>query len=282
MAMRKGVKRAAKRTGARKNLKSVAPKLYKAVKAVARNEAYKAQETKFVRQFVTSRSAVYNSLTTIDDPTKGYYLTHAVPPLIQGGVSAQLVGSKATLISGYTKFLFNFAATDGNSRDVNIKLFCLYSKAAKSVRVASDLCGGDLLRIGSTSGNVDWNPTVFGDAALMNQLPLNDNAWTGHTHTIRLTKNPGVMNLDSSAGNVPNIHANSNYQEYIWHWHKGGEKVLRYDEPILTGGVNQYPTNFCPLFGYVAWYPDGTASGTAPATMPVQVTVQNFMWYKDA
>lgn len=286
----------------RKGLKKASKPLYKAVKAIAKNEAMKAQETKFLSANTGNAQQVTNTL--ISKVGGGLqYLNIAIPPLYQGATSSDVIGQKCTLVGGRTQFHFNFIRGASENTDLVVKLFCLYSKAIKCGNQATSLPTGDLLRIGQNAQS-DWDPNgvlsttpIYLDARKINQWILNDLAWTGKVHTFRFTKNRGSMNYDSQitpevVGDVPNISPGLNTHEFIWNWgadHKG--KVLKYDQ---TPNTFNFPSNFCPMWGVVAYFPDGTPNYTNPTqpepplpplgvtTVPVEVTVTNQLFYKDA
>lgn len=295
------VRRQRKRRVARKGLKRASKPLYKAVKAIAKNEALKSQETKYLSEVTVPPTQLTNTLIT-KLGGGAQFLYKAIPQIQQNASSAAMIGQKLTLAGGRTKFHFNIKRGADVNIDCVVKLFLLYSKKVKSYQTASGgLAGGDLLRIGIQQ-EFDWNPNFVGsltpptyplDTRIINQFIMNDLAWSGKVVTFRFTKNTGQMNFSSQVsppvpGDVPNISAGLNTHEFVWNWgadHKS--KVLKYEDFALSS--TGYPTNFAPMWGAVCYFPDGTETYLDPSgnpigtvtQMPIEVTATNQMFYKD-
>lgn len=207
------------------------------------------------------------------------YLRQCIPSLQQASAMASsndLIGAKAKIVSLRTIFHFNLDTSNAAANDVMVKVFLIQSRNVKNLTVANaGLPAGNLLRTGNADED-DWVPASGFDARYTNMLPLNKLAWTGKTRTFRLTKNSGIMNSGTST-TVPLL-ANGNASYDFTHDWKAGGKVIRYDE----GDGSSYPENYLPLVGMVAWYPDGTQVGSQDSIMPVNVTVSNHLYYKDA
>ena len=206
MPGQKAEKKRANAKSARKGLKSVAPQLALAVKAIAKREAFKAQETKYVTgvnrppggtrgDFVNGQvSSVLNSKVLVGNLQ---YLQPAIPTLINGFNSATQVGSTIQHARGKVDFCFSLAdaAEDATSESANIiiKLFCLESRAVRSMySMITYMPTQDLLRIGSDA-TTDWTPSGAGFLPeQLNMLPVNNLAWKiHHVKTFHLMKNPG-------------------------------------------------------------------------------------------
>lgn len=287
MAYRKRAAKRPARKAARKGLKK-SPTLYKAVKAVAKQQALAVQETKYAANFSNispSVFRVYNQLISKLNAGSFNFLQPAIPVIGSGAASNNVVGQKVTLVKGYTRFHFNYIPGMSEPQDLIVKLFCLKSKQAKNLNLATTLPALDMLRNGS-GGQLDFDPiTNPVDPRHLANLPINTMAWTGFCKTFRFTKNKGQMNYDSSIvppalGDTPNLSSLTNYHDFEWDW-TDGVSVLKYD----NSGVLSIPTNYCPMWGCVAYYPDGSPypSGTNVAQiMPVEIVFSNHMWYKDA
>lgn len=273
-------------------LKRSSPQLYKAVKQIARKQALAIQETKYVSTFtpypVTSITNVWNQLNTKVINGTYNYLQTAMPPLTSGTTGANVIGQKTILVNGYTRFHFAFTAGAAPyNQDIIIKLFLLNSRQAKSNTLAiAGLPGADLLRANG-SAFVDFDPYSGGppgiDPLHLAQMPLNTLAWTGKCHTFRLCKNTGMTSFNATTptlpGDVPNLNSSHNYHDFVWNWTDGKKnQVLNYDGNFSVPG---YPSNYCPLYGVVAYYPDGNPVASTAVQLPVNMTISNHMWYKD-
>jgi len=283
------MKRQAKRKTARKGLKRAAPRLYKAVKAVAKNEALKAQETKIVYAQLPPIQ-VTNTLFSKFNPGAMQFLQPVIPVLQGGTNSAQLIGKQVTLVNGFIRFHFNLVRGNNVNTDIILKLFCLKSRMVKNYNSSvNGLPGSDLLRPGDNNLN-DFDPAGLSVAArLLAQQNINNLNWTGKVHTFTFRKNAGQQNFDSQATpappqgseEVPNLSANQNYHDFVWNW-TDGHKVLKYDTQ-----ANALPNNYAPFWGVCAYFPDGTpyylnpSGATGTQNMPIEVTATSYMYYKD-
>nr|AGG39816.1 hypothetical protein [Diporeia sp. associated circular virus] len=286
---RRRFQRKAKKT-ARKAFKRAAPGIYKAVKAVARNEALKSQETKLVINtpfFGGGGPANLISNRFISSLNIGNlsYLQPAIPGLRSSATTQEsnaVLGSKINLVSGHTDFLVCFKNGYTASSDVIVKIFCVHSKSAKSFRTASNLAGGNFLRVGDST-TVDWSPASTVYLPILENYPVNTLAWkVSEVFTCRLSKNSGGMNLDSSTPPPgPNLSDTRNYHHFKWHWGKDGPNVLKFDEPLQALADN-YPTNFMPMYGCAMYYPDGTSVGEPGDPQVVVLTASNTIYFKDA
>lgn len=291
MAMKKTYKKRVARKGARKSMRKPAPGLARAVRAIAKVETLRQQETKYICSFSSTSTPpapsqrVWNQLIT-QVVAGGYnYLQPVIPPIQQGINSSNVLGQKITLVNGYSKFHFAFTPDAAPySQDIILKLFLLHSKQVKSLQAAAStgaLVGGDLLRSGAGT-QLDFNPyTAITDPIQLAMLPLNTLAWSGKCITMRLTKNTGMTSYDATTptvqGDVPNLSAKTNYVDHTWNWTDAKNRELKYDN-FVPGS----PTNYCPLWGVVAYYPDGTpVSADAAVQLPIRITFSHHMWYKD-
>ena len=142
----------------------------------------------------------------------------------------------------------------------------------------------DLLRIGSDA-TTDWTPSGAGFLPeQLNMLPVNNLAWKiHHVKTFHLMKNPGRQTGGGLAtgASAPNITGGCR-REFSWSWKHDG--VLKYNETSSgsgTAGATDFPTNFAPVYGIVAYYADGQPMTPEELTGVVNVNIRTHMWYKD-
>lgn len=286
MAGKKTNKRAGKRTARKTALKKGNKTLYKAVKAIAKNEAEKIIETKYATSLLKTDTvvpSVTNELTSLFliSPVGLSTLIPVLPPIARGTGSDQILGSRIQMMSGRTEFLFSIKQEEFQSLNLIVKLFCLESRKVKDYNEMSTLPPGRLLRTGADNVQ-DWTPST----ALGGYNPLNDlinvnkaSFKVHHVKHFRFTKNCGRMNGDLSTPPPAPNSAEQAQHRFTWHW--GSNMKLKYDDEPLASGAGQFPTNFAPIWGVVAYYPDGTSVGVDGADMPIHVSAVNHLYYKD-
>jgi len=251
--------------------------MVKAVRAIAKQEAYKTQETKFAsRDFFGL--AVYNTLRSfisLASPTLLNTFQPGIAAIGQGAASNRLIGSKVTLVNCFTTFAFNIKSSSNVAADLFVKVYLLQSKNVKNLNLAPDLPQDNLLRIGNNTES-DWIVGSGLDARAYAQRPINPRAWSGTSRTFRLVKNPGLMNTDTT-GTVPNVSSAASYS-FTHNWGNKG-KILHYDDD----DASSYPENFLPMWGCVVWAADGTVIGTGGSdqTSQVELYAVNHTYYKD-
>lgn len=285
MAGKKNQKKTGKRTARRTGLKRANKGLYKAVKAIAKNEAEKQIETKYI-SFSTNTNSfqpqVKNTLIPKLDTSSGdyRYLQRVIPLLFRGQSTDGFIGSRIHLVSGKTDFLIRLNYDNQQSTSIIVKVFCLESRSCKSYDAMDNaLVANTLLRNGNDTCK-DWGPNTGGIPELLDMLPVNKSNWKVQAvKSFYLSKNTGFLN-NSSAAICTNAPGKS-YHKFTWHW--GKDMVLKYnDNNVHQGNTGAYPENYAPVFGVVAWCPDG-AGNTAEDNqyMPVYCMTKSHMYYKD-
>lgn len=220
---------------------------------------------------------LYNTLRTKINATSGLnFIKPCIPQIpINGTASNDLIGTKMKVQSLKTVFNFNLASSNVVSQDILVRVFFLFSKNVKNYSASiNGMVGGNLLRTGQGTEE-DWVVGSGIDPRILNQLPLNKNAWVGTSKTFRLTKNGGNLN-GQATGSVPVLSGVGASYQFTHNWKC--TKTLTYDET----DTSLYPENYLPLVGMVAWYPDGTTVGATDQVMPVYCQFSHHIWYKDA
>ncbi len=287
MPGRKANKKANKKARAKRAL-TKKPALYKAVKAVAKAEASKLIETKYLT-YIPKISGIYNpnisnTLTsqyvgTSSASNNLTYLQDVLPFIPRGDQSNEIIGSRINLISGKTDFLISFKDDDVKTRNLIVKLFCLESRKVRCYSEMNLLPPQSLLRLGNDT-TADWTPSAIAYNPINDMFAVNKASFKiHHVKTFHMSKNAGGMNDDASTP-PPTPNVGRQFHKFTWHW--GREMVLKYDDNPLTSGFSEYPTNFAPVFGIVAYHTDGKAVGSDGGPMPVVLTTVNHMYYKDA
>lgn len=285
MAGKKQQKKTAKRTARKTGLKQGGKGLYKAVKAIAKNEAEKMLETKYLANVNRLGDSTYNMpitnrLTTGFNlsPTSLQDLQPCFPQIKRGAGTDGIIGNRIHMMSGKTDFLISLAPTANIGLEIIVKLFCLESRKVRDYNEMNSFSvANTLLRIGDDE-TIDWTPSAATYVPLLDHLPVNKSSWkVHHVKTFRLTKNSGFINGETVTPAVNS--ANQAYHRYTWNW--GSNKVLKYEENPLKANSAVYPTNFAPLWGIVAYYPNGTSVGSDGTAMNVNVASTNHLYYKD-
>jgi len=192
----------------------------------------------------------------------------ALPSLGQGVKSNQRIGQKINASHGRVDLSFWLNPGTGSentaSQDVKIKLFMLRPKHITSQSLVPQLENDTLLDFGDQT-TTDWKPLSY-TAKELNQMPLSKEDFTGRTHTIHLRRNFGQANGGTEAGVLTYGQIGVDYS-FTWK-HKGN---LLYDDK------SDVPTNYCPLFGFVAYNNDDSKYNGQ-----VQCRITQHMWFKDA
>ena len=271
------LKKLRSRSTMRRGLKARSVPLYSAVKAIALKQAYKAQETKFVANRTILQQNVFSTLTsaiTLDPPAVSGGLWCALPPLNTGFNGSQILGDECQMVSGLIKMNIHFKQEALSTKDIIVKIFCLYPRTVNRILPeAQSAPPGGLLRTGDNNPalqGTNWDVAVYNSIHL-DQMRINNLAFKGFTKTFRLSKNYGRTN-DADGNAQPNIGMNTR----SFTWVHGKHKKLRYD--VNANSTNTYPTNYLPVCGIVAFYADGSQG----ASENVSFTATREIYYKDA
>jgi len=272
------LKKLARRKAARTGFKTTAPQLYQAVKAVALKQAYKAQETKYVADRAIIQQNIFSTLTsaiTLNPPAVSGGLWCALPPLSAGFNGAQIIGDTCQMVSGALKVHISFKEEAISTKDIIVKMFCLYPKSVSRILPDSQSAPpGALLRTGDNNPATqatDWNVAAINPIHL-GQMRINNLQFIGFVKTFNMMKNYGRSN-DAAGQSDPNVPYHMS-REFTWTF--GKHKKLKYD--IGVNSTNTYPSNFLPLCGLVAYYADGSEG----ASENVKFTATREIYYKDA
>lgn len=215
------------------------------------------------------------SKTLIGTPSTEH-LNMAMPITTTGLGISNRVSTKIQMIKGSTDFFFSFKEGYTKSNIINVFIYLLNSKEAKSGdnSLTNNLIGNNLLMKGDNT-TVDWIPSANNTLELA-EMKINNMAFKGRVHKFTLARCSGGTNNDAS---TPPPSSNSTYypnqHHFTWHW--GAHKNLKY-EPVAAD-TGRYPTNFAPMWGCVAYYPDGTAVGDDGSDLPVVVSVRNHLFF---
>lgn len=290
-------KRANKKTGNRAahkaGLKTGGKGLYKAVKAIAKTEAEKIIETKYLTNLNTVTEGVgsanqplvsnsLNSTFTLSGRTISQ-LQPVIPAISRGTQSDQIIGSRILLKSGKTDFTFHLRWDDAQSRNLVLKLFCLESRKVRDYEEMTLIPQDALLRIGNDT-TTDFIPS-YAAPLIMDLFPINKASFkVHHVKTFHFNKNCGNTNGQLNFPIAANYIAPNNgsvLHKFTWHW--GNDKVLKYDDSPLHSGGGEYPTNFAPVWGVCAFTADGQPIGVNDGEYSsIQMSAYNHMYYKDA
>lgn len=242
--------------------------LVKTIKTVAKSEALKLLETKFVTQrdnAVTFNSAIdggYNEMYTL------------IPKCSQGVGTWQRVEDSVQPISIRTNW---HIALGPNVRSSNIRcvLYCLQSKSIKyfpDLQTKYPLTGPDMLKTGSSALT-----QVYSGRIVDENLPINNDEFTIlKKFTFNLMANVGAPNGDTTAGNSPNALPSFKNLSYTYKC----KSPLKYTPTLAGTASTEFPNGHAPfwVFGY------SHTDGTSPDVLnrDVLVSYMNQMSYKDA
>lgn len=284
MAGKKTQKKTQKRTARRTAVKAGGKKLYKAVKAIAKNEAEKMIETKYITE-TSSWASNYNmpiknslSSTFLLSPPDLNSLQRVIPSVKRGTESDAIIGSRIQMVSGKTDFILNVASNFTKTCNIIVKLFCLESRKCRDYNEMINIPSNTLLRTGNDQTR-DWTPSTAVYNPLQDFLPVNKASFkVHHIKHFHFEKNSGLMNNDpaQSSANSPN----KSIYKFTWNW--GRDMKLKYDDNPLNAGGAEFPTNYAPIWGIVAYYADGSPAGNDDSDTVIYCSAINHMYYKDA
>lgn len=242
--------------------------------------------TKAVKQVIARQAEVKYCASANDDqvqvPTKIIVPAnlHPVLPKNFAGVGAQQrLGDQIRGAHGYVDLTFSLMDNVTASANYLVKVFQLVSKSVKDGQYIPSLTPLQLLDLGNGS-TVDWDPAVT-NVVQLSQCIVSPSNWSVQSiKTMPLVKNNGGMNGDVTAGAPAS--ANGGFAST----HASCRLYWRHDSPIKyetsPGSTNTvYPTNYCPVYAYVAYSVDGQDLIEEPVA-PIIVTSRQHMWFTDA
>lgn len=250
-----------------KTLKAVSPALYKAVKAVAKVQAFKAQETKYVSDYGTPKPVPQTAVTPA-----GFHIV-GPPGLGQGLQEHQRIGDKVTPVKCRIHYTFYFdTVSTQNNADVEVNLWIVKCKGAGSTAAIASLPAGQFLKTG-TGLNADPNSTSvpFMLTAVNNYIINNDQYIPLKHYQFRMRKGIGNSTGVNTAGEIAptGVPANEDMKRIAFDW---TPPTLMYQDGAITN-----PTDH-NIVGLV-WAVNADGSGY---TTNLMYSVRNEMFFKDA
>lgn len=233
------------------------------MRKIAAEVINKKSETKYVAQALPGTN-VYSSLTT---PAGLFPL---MPTLQCGTESFQRIGARIENLRIKTTFTIWLDNENNQTQNNNVfvRLYFLRSKKVKNWNQVNLLPAGTLLDQGDGT-TTDW--TIPGVAVQYAQMPISNENWIGRHKTVRLIKNTGQPNGVNGAPNT-----DGRPSATVVHY-TNRKAPVSYENLIAAPGL-AYPTNFCPLFGFVAW---SSEFGSTINNTQIQMQVRNEMYFKD-
>lgn len=242
--------------------------LTKAVKAVIARQA----EVKYVAS--TNEDQVQVPTTCLI-PTS---LRPVLPKQAQGVGPSNRIGDQIRGAHGYVDLTFSLMDNYSPSGNYVVKVFQMTSKSIKDGQYIPSLSSSTLLDVGDGS-TTDWNPAST-DVVILSQMPVSNSNFTVQSiKTMNLVKNSGTMNGDASTPPpAPNGGFAGTHASCRLYWKH--DAPLKYE--TSSGAANTvYPTNYCPVYTYVAYSVDGQDLLEEPLA-PIIVTSRSHMWFTDA
>ena len=263
----KSAARKGKKKTAAKKIKRAAPALYKAVKQIAKQQAYKAQETKYVADYGAPKPVPQTNITPA-----GFHVV-GPPGLGQGIQEHQRIGDKVRPVKCRVHYTFYFdSVSTQNNADVEVNLWIVSCKGAGSTAAIAALPAGQFLKTGSGI-NADPNSTsVPFMLTAVNNFILNNDQYTPLKHyQFRMRKGIGNSTGVNTAGEVAptGVPASEDMKRIAYSWTPPG---LLYQDGAISN-----PTDH-NIVGLV-WAVNADGSGF---TTNLQYSVRNEMWFKDA
>ena len=293
--------KAARRTTARTSKKTKVVPTAPLARAI-RSVINKTTETKYVSQIIQSVTTPANFgyvrevLSGTDANTR---LRHILPNLSQGVGSNQRIGTVITPIKVRVTVRYFFDQPYTNADRINVRQYVVTNKMVKTSplwETNSQIQQSSMVEVGNgtnTYPDFGASPNSFLNASR-------------HINKATFTPLKGCKDfvLQKQAGYVHG--AQTSFADYAYSPYFGAiehtEAIrvkcpkLKYEQFVEAGQDNyQQPTNFCPLWGAVAWntcteqsktYRDqqGEISGSGvgkPAVPIIRYTIFSEMWFKD-
>jgi len=237
------------------------------MRKIAAEVINKKSETKYVAQQLGDFGGIVNSV--LQTPAQ---LFPMIPTLQCGTESFQRVGARIENLRIKTTFTI-WLDNNGNqvqNNNVFVRLYFLRSKKVKNWNQVGLLPANTLLDQGDGT-TTDWNNPAPGQVVQYSQMPISNENWIGRHKTVRLIKNTGQPN---GVNGTPNTDGRPSAT--VVHY-TNRKAPVSYENLIANPGL-AYPTNFCPLFGVVAW---SSEFGSQIRTDQIQMVVRNEMYFKD-
>ena len=239
---------------------------------------------KAIKQVVRSSAEVKYCASANEDqalvPTVINTPSNLHPVLPKNGVGTgpqQRLGDQIRGAHGRVDLTFSFQENDRAARSYVIRVYQLHSKSISDGQYIPSLSAGTLLDIGNGT-TTDWTPAST-NVVQLTQMPISSSNWTVmKTLTFSLAKDVGGMNGDTSGSDAPNgAHFPTQHTCSLYWKH---DAPLKYE--TQTGAPNTvYPTNYCPVYAYVAYSVDGQDLLEEPLA-PIILTSRQHMWFTDA
>lgn len=266
---KKGNRSTARRPTANKSVaKKVTKSLTKNQKQAVKQLIAQPVERKYLAQTAVNGSSVNNTLIT------PIAWGSCIPLMNQGPQPNARIGNSVRNVVGRTQFSFAIDGNAVNSQNFYVRLFLVQSKKVKSYSLIPSLPTNQLLDAGNNN-TIDWD-NALNTPAELSMMPLSSEHYTGKVVTFRLNKNVGLPIQDATAGNSPNDGLLSS----VTYSHEWKHSIFKYDDFTGVPGAGQLPTNYAPLFAYVAYTLDGT-NIYGSSTVPILATVRCEMSYTD-
>lgn len=241
--------------------------LAKVIKKISKQQAYRAQETKYVTDQGTVKDVPQTNVTP------GGFHVVGPPGLGQGLQEHQRVGDKITPVSCKAHYTFYFdSVTTQNNADVEVNLWIVRAKGAGGIASITALPAGQFLKVGNGT-NADPNSTSvpFMLTAVNNYILNKDQYILMKHYRFRMRKGIGNSTGVNTAGEVAptGVPANEDLKRITFSW---TPPPLLYQDGAITN-----PTDH-NVVGLV-WAVNADGSGY---TTNLKYAVRNEMYFKDA
>lgn len=201
----------------------------------------------------------------------------ALPGLGQGMGSFQRIGDSIRNAVCSVKFTFSFQENYTPSGNWRIKIFHGTAKSIKNLALLGNLDAGNLLDKGDGT-TTDWVPTAT-NVVQLSQMPVSNEDYTFQTREFTLVKNNGGLNADATAGAPASANGGFTKTGFSYTWRFAHKGILRYETTQID--PQKFPTNWAPMFGFVAYPIDGY-NIVEVAQAPILVTTRQEMYYHDS
>jgi len=263
-----------KRQAARskRGTRRVSKPLVKAVRVIAKSEALRLQETKFVNVSQTGGStALLNSVST---PAN---FINLLPALSQGTADNNRIGNKVMPVYAKSHFTFYYLASQSSNawnNDIEVNLIIVKAKGYDSANAKANIPTRSLLKNGQ-GGTTDPDGTTNDQTRLtqVNMYPVNNDLYTVlHRRTFVMRKGIGNQNAAPTGAEVAptGVPAHEDCYKFSYSWKP---PTLEYNQTL-----DNVPQAHNPMM--ICWTTNRDASAAYPNM--VFYSVSSDLYFKDA
>lgn len=260
-------------------VKSLAPRVRKAVTAIATRVVKRKSETKWAATHAISAGLLYGDIAPVGQPVQVY---PAICPITVGNGDNQRIGNQvsptrcsADLMLSLARSAITGGTTQDNSWDITAHVWYGYVKRYKN---ASDIItnqtdiANQLLDLGGSGGATQYQR--FSGLMQDLQFPLNKEFLNMKKKSVRLFKSYGTVNTNAALS--------AGVTQYFPDRVATNIKVSFKPPKVLKYSLADEPENYCPVVIIGYQHNDATQAANGNVGTPIlAVEMLTKVWFKD-